>query len=167
MSKPTVYLDTNIFSAMYYRGGDPLALKEQLTTREWWQGERGFFKLFASKAVEDELAAGEFPNQAKALAEARRLPFLPFVAAVRETAARFVAGHIVPETAAIDAHHLAFATVYSVDYLLSWNRAHLVTAEIQGKLARFRATWGLRTPLVVSPASIPKAALGEDIRRRD
>lgn len=78
-----------------------------------------------------------------------------------------VAARVVSETEAIDALQLAFATVYSVDYLLSWNRAHLVSEETQGKLARFRAVSGLRTPLVVSPESIPKAALGEDIRRRD
>jgi hypothetical protein len=43
----------------------------------------------------------------------------------------------------------------------------LVSEETQAKLARFRAAFGLRTPLVVSPVSIPKAALGENIRRRD
>jgi len=167
MSKPTGYIDANICSALHYRGGDPLVLKEQLATREWWQSERGFYRLLASKAVEDELAAGEYDNQAEALAEARRLPFLPLVAAVRETTARLLAAHIVPETSRIDALHLAFATVYGVDYLLTWNRAHLVNAQTQGKLARFREVSGLRTPLIVSPLTIPKAALGEEIRRRD
>jgi len=70
-------------------------------------------------------------------------------------------------TKEVDALHLAFATVYRVDYLLSWNRAHLVSEETQAKLVGFQVAFGVRTPLVVSPESIPKAALGEDIRRRD
>jgi hypothetical protein len=117
--------------------------------------------------VEDELAAGDYAGQERAVAEARRLPYLPGIAAVQDVVNKLLAVNVVPETAPGDAFHLAFATVYRVDYLLSWNRAHLVSEETQGKLARFRAAFGLRTPLVVSPASSPKVALGEDIRRRD
>ena len=35
MIKPTVYVDANIVSLLYYRGADPLALKKQGVTREW------------------------------------------------------------------------------------------------------------------------------------
>ncbi|HEY3319775.1 MAG TPA: DNA-binding protein [Planctomycetota bacterium] len=167
MSKPTVYVDANIISMLHYRGANPHALKWQLTTREWWQDERPFFRLSASQTVEDELAAGDYPGQERTLAEVRRLPYLPVAAAVQEVFANLLAAHIIPAAVPGDAFHLAFATVYRVDYLLSWNRAHLVSDETQAKLARFRAAFGLRTPLVVSPDSIPKVALGETIRRRD
>ena len=167
MIRPTVYVDTNIISALHYRGTDPLVLKLRLATREWWEHERPFFKLVASQAVEDELAAGIHPSKERALAEVRKLPYLAGIAAVQDVFTKLLATHVVPAAAQVDALQLAFATVYSVDYLLSWNRAHLVSEETQGKLARFRAVFGLRTPLVVSPESIPKAALGEDIRRRD
>lgn len=167
MSKPTVYVDTNIFSTLYYRGGDAKALKERLTTREWWEQERPFFKLVASQTVEDELAKGDYRGRERALAEVRKLPYLADIAAVHDVITKLLAAHVVPATVPGDAFHLAFATVYRVDYLLSWNRAHLVSEETQAKLARFRAAFGLRTPLVVSPDSIPKAALGEIIRRRD
>jgi len=167
MSKPTVYVDANIVSIRYYRGGDPQALKEQLATREWWEHERPFFELFASRAVESELAAGEYDGQERALAEVRKLPFLAGNTTVRDIVNKLLAAHVVPAAVPVDALHLAFATVHSVDYLLSWNRAHLVSEETKRKLARFRAAFGVRTPLIVSPDSIPKAALGEDIRRRD
>jgi predicted nucleic acid-binding protein len=167
MSKPTVYVDTNIISALYYRGADPLALKTQLTTREWWEQERPFFRVVVSQTVEDELAEGDYPGQERAVAEVRRLPYLPGTAAVQDVFTKLRAAHVVPSAVSGDAFHLAFATVYRVDYLLSWNRAHLVSEETQAKLARFRAAYGLRTPLVVSPDSIPKAALGANIRRRD
>lgn len=167
MSKPTVYVDTNILSALYYRGADTGALIRQRATREWWNTERPGFEVFASQAVEDELDRGEYRGKSNALAEVRRLSYLPYVAAVRQVVARVLSARIVPESEAADALQLAFATVHGVDYLLSWNRAHLVNVETQAKLARFRAALGWRTPLVVSPDSIPKAALGESIRRRD
>lgn len=62
MSKPSVYVDTNVFSFLYYRGADTLARDKRRVTREWWGRERGFYRLFASRAVEDELAAGKFPG---------------------------------------------------------------------------------------------------------
>jgi len=167
MSKPTVYVDTNIISMLYYRGGNPRALKEKLTTLEWWESERPFFRLLAAQAVEDELAAGDYPGKEHALAEVRRLPYLPYRHSVLDVQAKLLATQVVPAAVPDDAFHLAIATVHRVDYLLSWNRAHLVSEEAQAKLARFRAAFGLRTPLVVSPDSIPRASLGEHIRRRD
>ena len=167
MSKPTVYVDTNIVSFLFYRGADLQVLKRQRATREWWKDERPLFKLLASRAVESELADGVYPGQEKALAEVRKMAYLAYSSAVRDVEAKLLAAHVVPLNVPGDALQLAFATVHRVDYLLSWNRAHLVSAEAQAKLAWFRAASGLRTPLLVSPESIPKAALGESIRRRD
>jgi len=165
--KPSVYVDTNILSYLHYLGSDAEALNCQRATREWWEQERPFFRLLASRTVDSELAAGEYPGQQRALSEVRRLPYLAYSRAVRDVQVMLLDAHVVPLAVPGDAFHLAFATVYRVDYLLSWNRAHLVSEETQGRLARFRAVFGLRTPLVVSPKSIPKAALGESIRRRD
>jgi len=165
--KPSVYVDTNILSYLHYLGSDAEALSCQRATREWWEQERPFFRLLASRVVGSELAAGEYPGQQRALAEVRRLPYLAYSRAVGDVEAKLLDAHVVPLAVPGDAFHLAFATVYRVDYLLSWNRAHLVSEETQRKLVRFRAAFGLRTPLVVSPESIPKAMLGENIRRRD
>lgn len=166
-NKPTVYVDTNILSYLHYRGADPLVMQNQRATRQWWREECPFFKLLASRTVENELADGDYPGQEKALAEARKLPYLALVPSVREVANKFVDAKVVPETKPGDALQLAFATVYRVDYLLSWNRAHLVSSETQGRLALFRAALGWWTPLIVSPDTIPQVALGESIRRRD
>ena len=155
MAKPTVYVDANIFSLLHYRGADDRALKEP------------FFMLFASRAVENELLAGEYDAQERALAEVRRLAHLPYNSAVLEIRGRLLAAGVVPDAVPGDALQLAFATAHRVDYLLSWNRAHLVSEETQGRLARFQAAFGWRVPLVVSPATIPKVAFGDSIRRRD
>ena len=166
--KPTVYVETTIPSLLTaWPSGELQIAAQQVATRDWWDQERPFFKLVASQTVEDELAAGGYAGQERALAEVRRLPYLPGIAAVQDVVNKLLAAHVVPAAVPGDAFHLAFATVHRVDYLLSWNRAHLVSEEAQTQLARFGAACGLRTPLVVSPDSIPKVALGQRIRRRD
>lgn len=96
MSKPTVYVDTNIVSFLFYRGADLQVLKRQRATREWWKDERPLFKLLASRAVESELADGVYPGQEKALAEVRKMAYLAYSSAVRDVEAKLLAAHVVP-----------------------------------------------------------------------
>lgn len=79
MAKPSVYVDTNILSALHYRGANEFALRRQRITRDWWDNERQSFEVYASRAVEGELAAGVYPGKDRALAEVRRLPYFPQV----------------------------------------------------------------------------------------
>lgn len=167
MDKPSIYLDTNIVSVLHYRGGQVQSLAWQIATREWWERERRHYRVFASRVVEDELLAGAYPGQAMALAEVRRLAYLPFSRAVRDAASAYLTARIVPEAKMGDALQLAFATVHGVDYLLTWNHAHLANLRTQETLAKFHETRGWRTPLLVSPDTVPKVLLGQAIRRRD
>jgi hypothetical protein len=114
MSKPTVYVDTNIFSYLHYIGSDEVLIEGQQLTRYWWKNERQFFKLFASRVVEKELTAGGFLAQPLALAEVRRLLYLPFSAAVQTVGQRLIDSRVIPESEQEDAIHLAFATVHGI-----------------------------------------------------
>ena len=165
--KPTVYLDTNILSVLHYRGGIVTSLAWQIVTRDWWAHERGFFKIFASKIVEDELAAGCYSEQYDALNEVRKLPYLSYVKDVHSGARAYLDAQLVPQAKQGDALQLAFATVHKMDYLLTWNHAHLANVETQRKLHLMNQKWGWRTPLIVSPDTIPKVVLGQSIRRKD
>ena len=62
---------------------------------------------------------------------------------------------------------LALATVHGVDYLLSWNYAHLIKWETQTKLSEINKSLGYRTPLLMTPDTIPKVGLGQEIKRKD
>jgi hypothetical protein len=61
---------------------------------------------------------------------------------------------------------LAFATVHGIDYLLTWNYAHLANLDTQGRLREINRRHGWRTPFLVSPETIPKVTLGQVIRRK-
>ena len=164
---PTVYLDTSILSALHYKGGSFHGVYRATVTREWWEGERGNFRLYTSLLTLDELSAGRYNGQEAAVAAARRLPFLAWTKDVDARAQACLDAGLVPEGKAPDAIQLAFAVVYAVDYLLTWNHAHLANPQVQARLQEMTGRLGLRTPWVVTPDSIPKAAWGQTIRRKD
>jgi predicted nucleic acid-binding protein len=167
MAKPTVYLDTNILSALFLRDRGISARHRQLATREWWQQERTHFDIFASVFTESELSRGHFAGQTKAIKACRRLKYLPMRRTVQECAGVFVKEGLIPPTKQGDAIQLALATVYEVDYLLTWNYAHLANVEVQRKLSELAARHRWTTTTLVSPENIPKEALGQSIRRKD
>lgn len=166
-NKPTLYPDTNIFSSIHYNGGSSILLRRCVKTREWWNVERRHFHLVSSKLTEDELSAGVYSGQDHALAAARRLPYLTPTADVKRCATVYLECGVVPANKVGDAAQLAFTVVHRVDYLLTWNHAHLANVEIVKKLNAVNARNGWRTPLIVTPESIPWNALGQSIRRRD
>jgi len=164
--KPAIYLDTTIVSSYWYEGSDVLALGRRFATRDWWDTERGHFALWISSVTMDELSAGVYPRQAEAIAMARRLRFLPVLGEIQQFAEELLRRHVVPDTKPGDALQMAIAAVHRIDYLLTWNYAHLANPIAQAHLEESCENAGLRVPLLVSPETIPRVALGQTIRRK-
>jgi hypothetical protein len=61
---------------------------------------------------------------------------------------------------------LAVVTYYDIDYLLTWNYAHLANPDVQRKLQEVaeRMKWNAAT--LVSPDTIPRRGLGQSIHRK-
>ncbi len=165
-SKPTLYVDTNIPSVLYYRGSNIATIHQQMVTREWWAPDRYWFRIHASVLTEGELRQGVFPGQEQAIRLVRRLRYLPFTADVRECAGVFLEERLIPAERPGDAMQLAFATVHGMDYLLTWNYAHLANVDTQRRLKAISRRQGWRMPLLVSPETIPLGTLGQVIRRK-
>ena len=164
--KPLVYLDTNIFSALFYASGESAAVARKLATWEWWEHERSFFDICTSGFTETELAQGDYKGQQAALALVRRVNFLAGTAEVGTCATTYLETGVIPASQPGDALHLAFAAVHGIDYLLSWNQSHLSNEVTQAKMDEVNKRLGWRSPLLRSPFTIPKVVLGQEIRRR-
>jgi predicted nucleic acid-binding protein len=165
--KPTVYIDSNVLSVLHYDGGSSFALLHKAATRDWWALERPSFQAWTSRVAVLELTEGHYRGQPEAVAEALRLSRLPFTAAVNHCAAALKQAGIVPASHPADALHLAFAVVHRIDYLLTWNHAHLANVEVRRKLPVLCRKRGWRAPVLASPDTIPKVTLGQTIRRPD
>ena len=96
MTKPTVYLDTNIISSFWYVGNDATGRSRRGKTREWWEDEHQHFSVWASAATEVELAAGRFRRQVDCLRFVRRLPYLTITGATRRLASQLVERGVGP-----------------------------------------------------------------------
>jgi hypothetical protein len=136
-----------------------------MATRDWWDAERHCFELFTSVLTEQELAEGVYGNQQECLRFVRRLKYIPITVEVRRAAALFLSERLVPANKPGDAGQLAMAVRYNMDYLLTWNYAHLANPATQARGEAIAAKHGFRMPWLVSPDSIPRAGLGQIIRR--
>lgn len=61
---------------------------------------------------------------------------------------------ILPRKAGDDALHIATATVYGLDYLLTWNCKHIANAETQKTLAAISFSEGYDFPTICTPIEL-------------
>ena len=86
------------------------------------------------------------------------VPLMTITEQALEIAEGLVKEGIVPAKAAVDALHIAIATVNSVDYLLTWNCKHIANPEIQRNIAEYLEKIGLSLPFICTPEEL----LGDD-----
>ncbi|QLE39527.1 type II toxin-antitoxin system VapC family toxin [Nostoc sp. C052] len=148
----TVYIKTSIVGYLTARPSNNLILMANLeATREWWDTRRDQFMLYISQVVLDEVARGDTEIATKRLEIVRDFPLLEVSEAVQNLAAQFIAKSSLPPKAADDALHIAAATVYGLDYLLTWNCKHIANAQIQKKLAQISLDAGYELPTLCTP----------------
>jgi hypothetical protein len=166
VKKPTVYLDTNIISAYWHEGGDVTAAAQRFHTREWWNLERKNFTIYVSVTTINELRAGRFRKQSDCLKMARALPRLCLTLEARHVLDELLKSRVIPEAKSGDALQMAVSAAHAVDYLLTWNYAHLANPLAQERLEAICRKLNLRAPLLVSPETIPQVRFGQTIRRK-
>ena len=57
----------------------------------------------------------------------------------------------MPQRAGTDAMHLAIATVYELDLLLTWNCRHLANANVMMNVGRYLRMSSYEPPMVITP----------------
>ena len=150
----TVYIETTIPSSYHDDRTEPEMVARQHWTRQWWDGRRGRHSLFTSVAVLDELRRGTHPLQERKLALVEGLPLLQITREVIEIAEVYIKRYVMPADPAGDALHLALATFYKMDILLTWNCEHLANENKMIHIRRTNALMGLWTPDIVTPLNL-------------
>ena len=148
----TVYLETTIVSYYVARPSRDLiiAAKQQLT-REWWEGNHKGDRLVVSPVVLDEAREGDAEAAARRAQMLAGLEVLPVSAEVDPLAVELGRAIRLPATKSADAFHLAYAIVYKVDCLLTWNCAHFVNALTRRRLYDYCRRNDLWLPVVCTP----------------
>ena len=150
--EPTVYIETSIVSYLAAQPSrDLIVAAHQQITHAWWIRRRSTFEVFISQLVIDEATAGD-PDAA----ERRRslltgLPQLDVNASAVVLAKSLVQSVPLPPRAGADALHIAVAAVHGIDYLLTWNCAHIANAELRPAVERVCRRQGYAAPVLCTP----------------
>ena len=153
--KPTLYLETSVPS--YYTSRpvrDIVILAHQEITRTWWERRLPLFDAYISEMVLEEVTRGDSEAARQRLGVLAGFPVLKTTPDVEDLAATYMTELMLPGKAMIDAFHLAFACSYEIDYLVTWNCAHIANAEIHRRLIALNAAAGRRTPTTCTPQEL-------------
>ena len=153
--KPTVYLETTVIGYLAMRVSGMLRVAaNQQTTREWWDTRRQGFELFVSRFVLDECGDGDPVAVEERMVYLEALPVLQTPDDVNVLAESLVAGVPLPETAVIDALHIAVAAVNGVEYLLTWNCKHIANPSLRPRIERVCREMGYEPPVICTPQEL-------------
>jgi hypothetical protein len=158
--KASIYVETTIISYLVARPSrDLVTIAHQETTFEWWEKRRKDFDLYYSQLVWDEASAGDKIEASKRQKVLSGLKSLKMRDEVTELAEAIMKAGFLPKKAAADSFHIAFAAVYELDYLLTWNCKHINNIEINWRIEKVCQEQKYICPKICTPEQL----LGADL----
>ncbi len=149
--KRSVYIETTIPSFYYDVRSEPAMVARRECTRRWWTEERPAYDLLTSPFVVGELQRGEYPGKNDAIRMVGDIPLLEVIPEIEDIANVYVARRLMPGGDMGDAYHLAIASFYGLNFLLTWNCRHLANATKVQHLRVVNMELGLAVPIVTTP----------------
>ncbi len=145
--KLSIYLETSVIGA-YLDNGEPF--RRDLTIR-WWEHELSEYQAFSSLLVQRELERTPEPHRSGYLNLIKPLEQLELSEEIAILAEGYVERGIFHRKYMADAVHVAVASFYKVDYLVTWNFGHLANVRKQARLRLFNTAAGFFSPLIITP----------------
>jgi predicted nucleic acid-binding protein len=149
--KRSVYIETTIPSFYHEVRAEPVMIARREGTQRWWTAEARRYDLFTSAIVLAELEEGDYPGKEEAIRLVADLPLLDVVPEIERIVQAYAARQLMPRADLGDAYHLAIASYYGMDFLLTWNCRHLANANKVQHLRVVNTELGLAVPIVTTP----------------
>lgn len=150
--KRRVYIETSIVSYLASRPSrDVVSAGRQQLTHNWWEMRRPVFDLVISEVVLKEARAGDSAAAARRMAFVVDLPLLDLTEEAGELAATLIERVPLPPQAAVDAAHIAVAAYHGVDFLLTWNVAHIANAALRRRVEDVCRAQGYQASILCTP----------------
>lgn len=145
--KLSLYLETSVVGA-YLDNGEPF--RRDLTIR-WWEHELAEYRSFTSLLVERELERVAEPHRTGYLNLIKPLEQLELNQEISILADGYISRGIFHRKYIADALHVALASFYKIDYLVTWNFGHIANVRKQARLRLFNTAAGFFSPVIVTP----------------
>jgi hypothetical protein len=127
-----------------------VAARQQLT-HTWWHQRRPLFEVYVSQVVLDEARAGDSEAAEPRAALLAGIPVLDVTPEVGELAAALIEQVRLPVRAGADAAHIAVAAYLGMNFLLTWNAAHIANAELRPRVEQVCRERGCPPPVLCTP----------------
>ena len=155
MSKQSVYIETTVVSYLTARPSrDLIVAAHQQVTEEWWENTLPLLDPFVSPIVIEEASMGDEAAAKLRLEKIGGFPVLEITDEVRELAELYFERIPTPDKARGDAYHLAVATYHGMDFLVSWNFAHILSARVRAVIQDINTIRGISTPIICTPEEL-------------
>ena len=152
--KPRVYIETTIPSFYHETRRDPKMVSRREWTQEWWKKYASKYELVTSDAVLEELQSGNYPSKRSALSLIRKIDLVHINETVLDIVDAYIAHHVMPKDPRGDALHLALASYYKCDYLLTWNCKHIANTNKQNHIRVINTILNLHIPSLITPLEL-------------
>lgn len=155
MPKQSVYIETTVVSYLTARPSrDLIVAAHQQVTEEWWENTLPLLDPFVSPIVIEEVSMGDEASAKLRLEKIVRFPVLEITNEVRDLAELYFKRIPIPDKARGDAFHLAVATYHGMDFLVSWNFTHILSARVRAVIQDINAIRGISTPIICTPEEL-------------
>jgi hypothetical protein len=153
MDKPTLYMETTIPSYLLAEPSrDVISLGRQDITRTWWKRDHARYAIYVSAVVIKEADKGDPREAEKRRTFLEQFPVLDETPDIQRLIETYLEENIVPVGSGEDAAHLAFASIYKIDFLCTWNFKHLANLRREARFTTVNHEEGYwRSPRIVSP----------------
>lgn len=145
--KQSLYLETSVVGA-YLDNGEPF--RRDMTIR-WWEHELAEYRAYVSILVRRELECLAQPHRDSYLNLIKNLDQLDLPEEAAILAEGYISRGIFKRKFIGDALHVAVASVYKIDYLVTWNFGHVANVRKQARIRLFNTAAGFFVPNIVTP----------------
>ena len=152
--KKKVYIDTTVASYYYDNRQETAFLTRQ--TKNWFKYQSNSYNICASEATLVEAEAGNYYNKDKVVAFVSKLRMLRYNKILADIVETYIKNYLMPQEYSGDALHLAYASYYKIDFLMTWNCNHLANANKKEHIRVINNRLGLFVPELTTPLTLIK-----------
>ncbi len=146
-----LYLDTTIPSYVFALDAmDKMDITKRFMTLRRAAG----YEMLVSDVVVDEILRAAQPKRTLLLEQIEGMAILPLTLEADKLARTYIHHKIMPERSLNDARHVAIATLYHADAVVSWNFSHLVNVRRTVGINQLHTQLGLPIIEIVTPQEV-------------
>lgn len=154
-SQAKLYVETSVVSYLVaFPSRDLLILSRQEITKTWWETSRSDFDCFVSEVVLAEASAGDVQMAAHRLQALDGIPVLSLTADIERLAGIYIQRLLLPRDSFRDALHIASASLYQMDFVITWNCRHLANGHVRRRVRELNTQLGVSTPTICTPEEL-------------